>query len=254
MDALGDRMKGNYENRARHFLTRRTPVIVRVDGKAFHTFARGMDQPFDEDFIRSMATSASCVSSKMQGFKLGYVQSDEASFLLTDDDGLATDAWFDNNQSKIETVTASTMTATFIYLLGKVGKVKSIAAFDGRAFNIPMAEVANYFLWRAQDWHRNSVSMYCRSFFSAKQMHGKSRAEQHEMLHSIGKNWATDLSPQIRNGTFIVRGADLSSQVKTVCPAYAEIEALLAGAMLKPEEEQPRKEVAVAGDISTIWT
>lgn len=39
-DELGDRMKSYYENRSKTFLARRTPVIIRLDGKAFHTFTR----------------------------------------------------------------------------------------------------------------------------------------------------------------------------------------------------------------------
>ena len=46
-DSLGDRMKG-YENISRFYLTRRSPVIIRVDGKAFHTFTRGLKRPFDD--------------------------------------------------------------------------------------------------------------------------------------------------------------------------------------------------------------
>jgi len=44
-DSLGDRMKNNYENITRTFLPRRTHTIIRLDGKAFHTFTRGMEKP-----------------------------------------------------------------------------------------------------------------------------------------------------------------------------------------------------------------
>ena len=46
-DSLGDRMKSNYENRAKTYLVRRQPVILRLDGKAFHTFTRGLKRPYD---------------------------------------------------------------------------------------------------------------------------------------------------------------------------------------------------------------
>jgi tRNA(His) guanylyltransferase len=218
-DSLGDRMKDNYENRQRYYLTRRTPVIVRVDGKAFHTFTKGLQKPFDKDFINAMVYSACEVARQMQGFKLAYIQSDEASFLLTDFDQLETDAWFDYNKSKIETITASCMTANFYSV------VDQLALFDARAFNIPKEEVANYFLWRAKDWERNSLSMYCQSFFSQNELQGKSRLEQHDLLHSIGKNWTNDLPSIIKNGTFIVNldknGCLVSTLVK---PEYSDIE------------------------------
>lgn len=39
-DAFGDRMK-KYECVSRTYLTPRMPVIIRLDGKAFHTFTQG---------------------------------------------------------------------------------------------------------------------------------------------------------------------------------------------------------------------
>jgi tRNA(His) 5'-end guanylyltransferase len=53
-DSLGDRMKENYENRAKTYLVRRMPVIIRLDGKAFHTFTRGLKKPYDEIFHNTM--------------------------------------------------------------------------------------------------------------------------------------------------------------------------------------------------------
>ena len=39
-DELGKRMKEYYENIPKIKLMRRTPVIIRIDGKAFHTFTK----------------------------------------------------------------------------------------------------------------------------------------------------------------------------------------------------------------------
>ena len=52
-DSLGDRMKG-YENVSRNYLTRRIPAIIRIDGKAFHTFTRGMKKPFERILMSTM--------------------------------------------------------------------------------------------------------------------------------------------------------------------------------------------------------
>lgn len=231
MNDIGDRMKRNYEAPSRHLLTRRVPVIVRVDGRAFHTFTRGMEKPFSQRLIDAMVNAACSVSEDMQGFKLGYVQSDEASFLLTDYDELTTEPWFGYVQSKVETAAASMMTAAFNYELGT-----SRATFDARAFNIPEADVANYFLWRMKDWERNSVSMYCNASFSAKEMHGKGRADQHEMLYSVGKNWTKDLSDQIRNGTVIMPGGSWVSHLH-VPPEYRVVSGLIADSLAKKEVE-----------------
>lgn len=199
MKDIGDRMKANYERRSRHELVRRMPVIVRVDGRAFHTYTRGMAKPFDQRLMENMARAAWVTGQEMQGFKAAYVQSDEASFLLTDYDSLQTEGWFGYCQNKVESLSASIMTAAFNRLMNR----PQLAHFDARAFNVPRSEVANYFLWRMKDWERNSLQMYASTFFSHKELHRKGRAAKHEMLHGIGKNWATDLSPRERNGTWV---------------------------------------------------
>lgn len=228
MKAIGDRMKQNYEGRCKHLLIRRMPVIVRVDGKAFHTFTKRTKcrRPFDQHLINSMIAGAKAVASQMQGFKAAYIQSDEASFLMTDYDTFATCAWFDNEQNKIESITASLMTAGFNRYFNQVDSHID-AHFDSRAFNVPREDVVNYFLWRALDWERNSVSMYCNSLYSHQQMHGKGRADQHEMLFKAGKNWATDLTPQHRNGTWLYYRDHSLVEDHSLLPSYTSIGPLI---------------------------
>jgi tRNA(His) 5'-end guanylyltransferase len=233
-------MKGNYEDRDRHYLMRRTPVIVRVDGRAFHSWTRGLERPFDQRIIDTMVSASRAVAEDMQGCKAVYVQSDEASFLLTDFDKLTTEAWFNYNQSKVESISAALMTAWFnLWWPWPTGIGRDTPAiFDARAFNVPLAEVSNYFLWRMKDWERNSVSMYCQAHFSHKQLHGKQRSDQHELLHSIGKNWATDLSPQIRNGTLLVRGLEGKYEHRSdVQPTWPEVDAVIAPLLIVPPSE-----------------
>ena len=196
MGNLGDRIKNNYENRYRTKLTRRTPVILRLDGKAFHTLTRRCDKPFDYKFNKAMATTAKLVFSEIQGAKLAYVQSDEISILLTDFDTLQTDAWFDYNLQKICSVSAGYASVYFTQSYNKIG------IFDCRAFNIPKEEVCNYFVWRQKDWERNSLQMLARTYFSCKELHGKKTQDMHDMLYDIGVNWA-DLADKYKNGTCI---------------------------------------------------
>lgn len=233
-NSLGERMRSNYELRDRHYLTRRTPVIVRVDGRAFHTLTRGYDKPFDGKFIESMVVSAMELFGDMQGCKMAYIQSDEASFVLTDYDNLQTEGWFNYNQSKIESVAASRMTMAF-NRCQRLCSRDAWAMFDARAFNIPEAEVANYFLWRAQDWRRNSITMFAQAHFSHKELHGKTCADMHEMLHTKDKNWAYLFDVE-KNGTFLVRCA-LEGDIilsETIPPKWCAIEDLWLTA--SPEE------------------
>ena len=227
-DALGQRIKANYEGPARHSLLRRTPVIVRLDGRAFHTFTRRLEKPFDARLHTAMCQAAICLGQDMQGCKLAYVQSDEASFLLTDYDTLETQPWFGYDQSKVESISASVMTGAFARKCQRYGIVDR-ATFDSRAFNIPREEVANYFLWRAKDWYRNSVQMLARTHFSHNELHGKKIPALHEMLHSIGINWA-NLVGWHKNGTWInfalPEGDGQWQTSSCVRPRYAEIASL----------------------------
>jgi tRNA(His) 5'-end guanylyltransferase len=201
-DSIGNRMKANYENRYRLFLTRRTPVIMRFDGRAFHTLTRGLQKPFDYYFSDTMVSTASFLCSEIQGAKCAYVQSDEISVLITDFDTLTTDAWFDYNIQKMTSISAGLASAYFTTTW--CNDVK-ITTFDSRVFNIPTEEVCNYFIWRQIDWVRNSVQMLAQSQFSHSQLHKKNTPMMHDMLHEKGINWA-DLEERWKNGMFVFRG------------------------------------------------
>lgn len=161
-DDLGARMKRQYEDRYRIMLPRRTYTIIRVDGRAFSTFTRQNknSKPFDPRIYHSMVMAACKVGKELHGASFGYVQSDEASFLLTDFGSTRTCAMFDGNLQKLVSQAASMMTYHFnaAYRRGGPAWVKGEAYFDARVFVIPdPVEVANYFVWRQKDAVRNSV-------------------------------------------------------------------------------------------------
>lgn len=112
-DELGIRMKENYEKIPKTRLMRRTPAIVRVDGKAFHTFAKGLIKPFDEVLSLSMKETAKFLCENVMNCRLAYVQSDEISLLLTDYETLTSQAFFDYEVQKVCSVTASMATLAF---------------------------------------------------------------------------------------------------------------------------------------------
>ena len=201
--SLGDRMKNFYENRNKTFLTRRTPVIVRLDGKAFHSFTKGFERPFSKLLKNMMVETAIELCRQIDGAKMAYTQSDEISILITDFNKLNTQAWFDYLVQKIASVSASIATAIFnkeyiLYLISQDkenGVVMDLekykcAYFDARVFNIPEDEVANYFIWRQKDWERNSLQMLAQDNFSHSELQGKGRDDMHEMLHTKNINWA----------------------------------------------------------------
>ena len=203
MKDIGTRMKENYENRYRFYLTRRTPVIIRLDGKAFHTLTKDCEKPFDLDFNTSMVYTAAQLVADIQGAKIAYVQSDEISILLTDYDNLDTEAWFDYNLQKIVSVSAAMATSKFTECYLFPGDTRE-ALFDARAFNIPRDEVSNYFIWRQQDWIKNSVQMLARAHFSHKALLGKNQQAMITMLEKIGVRW-NELPELLKNGTFLIK-------------------------------------------------
>lgn len=209
-DALGDRMKA-YENISRTYLTRRIPVIIRLDGKAFHTFTRGLEKPFDRILMSVMQQTMKRLCEEVQGCVFGYTQSDEITLVLTDYATIQTDAWFGYNIQKMASVAASIATVefnrqfreAFLILcdeqddsvacqdrLRTLSSKLDVAMFDARCFSIPKEEVCNCLIWRQQDATRNSIEAVGQAHFSHTQLHGKSCNMIQEMLwseHNI--NW-----------------------------------------------------------------
>lgn len=212
-DSLGDRMKKFYENRTRNLLPRRTYTIIRVDGKAFHSYTRGLEKPFDLRLISDMDETAIYMCENIQGAKLAFVQSDEISIILTDFDKIETNAWFDGNIQKMASVSASLATAKFNSLRkerfenqnGGFMKPPKLAMFDSRVFTIPsFNEVVNYIIWRQQDTTRNSISSVAQNLYNHKELHGKNTDMMQEMIFQKGINW-NDYDIKLKRGRLIVK-------------------------------------------------
>ena len=174
-NSLGDRMK-KYENVWRFYLPIRTPLIIRIDGKAFHTFTKNMERPFDHTFMNVMHETTKILCEKIDGCKLAYTQSDEISLLLTDYENFETQAWFDKNLQKIVSVSASIASAVFNKIF------EPYVFFDSRTFVLPKEEVCNYFIWRQKDATRNSILSIGQSKFSHKELQNKSCNQIQDML------------------------------------------------------------------------
>jgi tRNA(His) 5'-end guanylyltransferase len=203
-DKLGDRMK-EYENISRIYFTRRTPLILRIDGRAFHTFTKGFEKPHDQILKDSMSKTAIFLCNNIQGVKIAYIQSDEISLLLTDYDDIKTDAWFGKNLQKMVSLSASIATLGFnkIYrdvirrypdgfLLSDEEQKKrdlydrrlDTATFDSRAFILPKEEVTNYFIWRQNDATRNAIQGLGQKHFSHKEIQNINTSDMQEKLFS----------------------------------------------------------------------
>lgn len=231
-DDLGCRMKTFYEQIPKTKLMRRCPVAIRIDGKAFHTFTRGFQKPFDEVLIKSMQETMKYLCENIQGCVLGYTQSDEITLILVDYKKLTSSAWFDYEVQKICSIAASMATMAFNkffekyvdeyrfskwdgaskYEDGTWGYIQTLlnavdkgAMFDARCFNIPKEEVTNLVYWRQLDASRNSIQMVGQANFSHKELQNKSCNDIQDMLMTQkGINW-NDLPTYQKRGSCCVR-------------------------------------------------
>lgn len=232
-DDLGVRMKTFYEQIPKTKLMRRCPVAIRIDGKAFHTFTRGFQKPFDEVLIKSMQETMKYLCENIQGCVLGYTQSDEITLILVDYKKLTSSAWFDYEVQKICSIAASMATMAFnkffadnvekeilsnsdkegnvvddnleIIHINHVHSMRKGAMFDARCFNIPKEEVTNLVYWRQLDASRNSIQMVGQANFSHKELQNKSCNDIQDMLMAQKSiNW-NNLPTYQKRGSCCVR-------------------------------------------------
>lgn len=235
-DALGDRMKLCFEDRSKNYLTRKTPVILRLDGKCFSSFCKRFEKPFSQDLNDALNKVMVYLCSNIQGAKMAERHSDEISILITDYDTLNTDSYFDYSVQKICSITASMAGTEFCRQLimlenarmyecnksansreeliarcewQKKNNILSMdekwPVFDARCFNIPEHDIPNYFLWRNQDSVRNSINMHAQSLFSHKELIGKNCDQMQEiMFQTHGFNW-NDLPQERKTGFFCIK-------------------------------------------------
>lgn len=238
-DDLGNRMKEYYENIPKTKLMRRCPVILRIDGKAFHTFARGFHKPFDEVLVKTMQETMKYLCENIQGCMLGYTQSDEITLILVDYKKFTSQAWFDYEVQKMCSIAASMATMTFnkrftenyldyistlepdftndsdLELWRKtvsayINASDKGAMFDCRCFNIPKEEVTNSIYWRQLDATRNSIQMVGQANFSHKELQNKSCNDIQDMLMTQkGINW-NDLPLYQKRGSCCIRNHMIS--------------------------------------------
>ena len=203
-DALGERMRRNYEFPYRFFLTKRTPVIIRIDMNNSHSFTYSMKKPFDPIFIESMHNTGIALCEQLTNIEFAYVQADEINLLLLDSKKNSLGQWLDGNLQKMVSTAASIATIEFNRAYthailshneldneiteqysSKINKM----IFDACAFNIPESEIVNYFIHRQTECSKNSVSIIGKYYFSVDKLQNLNTLNIQEKLKSIGINW-----------------------------------------------------------------
>lgn len=221
-DELGLRIKNNYEKISQTKLMRRCPVLLRLDGRSFHSFTRGFKRPFDNILVESMQKTMKYLCENIQGCVLGYTQSDEITLVLIDYKKLNSDAWFDYRTDKMCSIAASMATMTFNKVFAKNVEelrkkessyytrvlkeaVEKGAMFDCRCFNVPKEEVTNAIYWRQLDATRNSIQMVGQANFSHTELQNKSCNDIQDMLMlQKGINW-NDFPTHLKRGSCCIK-------------------------------------------------
>lgn len=204
---LGIRMKG-YETAFRQVLPRRAYTLMRLDGRAFHTYLRNAQKPFDMDFVEQMGTLAQWLCVDIQGAQFAYTQSDEISILVTDFESTQSQPWVGGRTDKFVSLSAGLASA---YMYGMRRKHPGVPVYDCRVWSMTdPVEVANYFVWRQNDAVTNSIQMLGQYHFTAAELHGKSCNDIQEMLfQQKGINW-NDTDARCKRGQ-LVHGASIEA-------------------------------------------
>lgn len=196
-----DRRMKKYEHTFRAYLPRRAYTLMRLDGRAFHSYLKGAAKPYDYGFMEEMGVVALRLCEEIQGAQFAYVQSDEISLLITDFDSTQSEPWFGGNTAKMISISAALASA---YMARLRISHPGLPQFDSRVWSIAdPVEVANYFVWRQRDWVRNSIQMAGQAHYTQAQLHRKSTGEIQEMLfqeHRI--NWS-EYPASAKNGRLV---------------------------------------------------
>lgn len=205
-DALGDRCKRFEAAEAGRRAMPGIPLLARLDGRAFHTFTRGLNRPFDERFGRCMVDTTRQLVDDLQAL-IGYTQSDEITLLWWVPSNGPQDYPFDGRFQKLASISAGIASASFARLASEhlPEKARSLPSFDARVWQVPTREDAiDVFVWREDDATKNSLSMAARAHFSHAEVHGKGGAELHDLLHARGVNW-NDYPTRFKRGVYVRR-------------------------------------------------
>ena len=190
--------------------------VVRLDGKAFHTYCRGLDKPFDQRFMDDIDAAAADLFGRLSGIRLAYVQSDEISLVLSDRSASGEEQPYPHAGQVQKIVSITAAAASTHFNLARAGLTDRIGLFDARAFSLPTVDdVLSYLRWRQRDAQRNSLSMIAETRFSHTALRGVSSADRRDMLLGIGVDPDADVPAGFRLGRLIARRSEPGSSTFT---------------------------------------
>lgn len=218
--AFDVRMK-SYEQVFTQVVPSSIPMIIRIDGRAFHTWTRGLQKPFDPDLEDTLDFVANQLLEEIPGAALALVQSDEISIVAVPTSDVY-QHWFGGKVQKIASVTASFATAQFISYATEKDYFydKKFPTFNARAYGIAsMSEVANYIFWRYSDGKRNAISMTAEQLISSSKLHRMALADRMTTVIEATGVSELEYETMIRERIRLFSNDDqlLASKMETAC-------------------------------------
>ena len=204
MDVLGDRCK-SFESRYEQTAMPGLPLLARLDGRAFHTFTRGLKRPYDAGMSCSMIETTRFLVDKLHA-RVGYTQSDEIT-LAWSSSAIPSPYPFNGRLQKLSSVLAGMASARFCQLVVEhlPSKARETPHFDCRVWQVPsLQDAADVFVWREDDATKNSITMAASAHYSHAELHGKHSGDKHELLHAKGVNW-NDYPAFFKRGSYLQR-------------------------------------------------
>lgn len=239
-DPMGDRMKMYERMETSRKCEPGKPICVRLDGKTFSTFTRGLARPYDERLSNIMKLVTSHLVKETHA-KIGYTQSDEISLIYHYEGD--SQPLFGGKFHKLTSVLAGMASGMFQDLLGNLlpEKIGSHPVFDCRVWQVPKVEAANVILWRWFDARKNSIAMLAQSEFSHKTLQGKDTLVMREMLAKKGIDW--NIYPDFfKWGSFFQRRTferELTAEEKARIPLKHQPEGLVTRSQVVQLEMPP---------------
>lgn len=201
-DSLGARMKAYEGLETSRCIMPRLPALIRIDGRCFSKWTKGLGRPYDERMVRAMIETTKFLVDETKAV-IGYTQSDEITLVFS-----PRNIFFDGKIFKMESNAASLAAVKFNSLVPGLipEKREKLASFDARAWGTPsLDEAVNALIWRELDATKNSISMAARSCFSHKSLHGLNGGQMQERLYQErGINW-NDYPSFFKRGTYVQR-------------------------------------------------
>jgi tRNA(His) guanylyltransferase len=203
----------SYEREVESHLPENILGVIRLDGKAFHTFTKNFERPYDKGFAETMNRVAEHLCDTVNGALFAYTQSDEISVVFSDlpkkdveidlEDGSKhvitgssknPQLWLGGRVEKFVSIAAANATAKYM----TVSPTKLFPIFDARLHPFKESdEVLEYVEWRRADAQKNAITMAASVLYSHKELMSISTAKRRELL--VGTKFEV-LPPEFLHG------------------------------------------------------